>query len=126
MLESIKKLLNKNKVQFDMFNNTDNDNCKSKYNSLMYFLMGYIEDLKNNRYSKKDSRHYQNILKHNKETILMYLNMVEDVLNNQNIDEPKLNSEDLSYINVVRGNFNISTLDGKKIVVSLLSIQKTI
>ena len=119
MLESIKKLLNKNKVQFDMFNNTDNDNCKSKYNSLMYFLMGYIEDLKNNRYSKKDSRHYQNILKHNKETILMYLNMVEAVLNNQNIDEPKLNSEDLSYINVVRGNFNISTLDGKKIVVTI-------
>ena len=118
MLESIKKLLNKNKVQFDMFNNIDNDNCKSKYNSLMYFLLGYIEDLKSNVYTKKERQHYTNILKHNKETILMYLNMVVDILDNQNIDEALLNNEDLSYINVIRGNLDLTTLTGKKTVIT--------
>ena len=118
MLESIKKLLNKNKVQFNMFSNIDNENCKSKYNSLMYFLLGYIEDLKNNIYTKKGIQHYTNILKHNKETILMYLNMVIDVLNNQNIDETILNNEDFSYITDLKGTLDLTTLTGKKVVLT--------
>ena len=54
MIDSINKLLRNNQVTFDMYNNSNSDVYKSKYNSLIYFLAVFITGLKQNYYSKKE------------------------------------------------------------------------
>ena len=38
MLDKLKELFKKEQIDFDMYNNSNNDDCKSKYNNLIYLL----------------------------------------------------------------------------------------
>jgi len=118
MIDSINKLLRNNQVTFDMYNNSNSDVCKSKYNSLIYFLAVFITGLKQNYYSKKEKKYYIDTLKYNKETILMFLNLESDILSNQVIDENILLNENMDYIKILKGNLDLKTLDGKKLLLN--------
>lgn len=115
MLDKLKELLKRNQIDFDMYNNSNNDDCKSKYNNLIYFIAGFITELKHGNYSKKEKKYYLEILKYNRETILMYLNLANDILSNQVIDENILLNENMNYIKDLKGNLDLNTLDGKKL-----------
>lgn len=115
MLDKLKELLKRNQIDFDMYNNSNNDDCKSKYNNLIYFIAEFITELKHGNCSRKEKKYYLEILKYNKETILMYLNLVNDILSNQVIDENLLLNENMNYVKDLNGNLDLNTLDGKKL-----------
>ena len=115
MLDKLKELLKRNQIDFDMYNNSNNDDCKSKYNNLIYFIAGFITELKQDNYSRKEKKYYLDILKYNKESILMYLNLATDILSNQVIDENILFNENMNFVKDLKGNLDLNTLDGKKL-----------
>ena len=115
--EKIRNLFNKDETVFDMFNNKDNDECKTKYNYLIYFMLEYFMNDENNL-SIKEKQYYDRVLNYNKEAILLYLYVALDILGNQDIDEKILDSEDLSSINDLKGNLDVNSLKGKMIIVN--------
>ena len=116
--DGIRKKLFNNELDFDMFKNDDSDNCKDKYNNLIYLLIKIIEAPKNNIIDRFDLHKYTNLIEGNKEAILLYLHLVQDVLTNQSINEPKLDSTDLSFVTDLNGNLDINILEGKTIVLN--------
>jgi hypothetical protein len=118
MINKTNKLLKNNQIAFDMYNNLNSDDCKSKYNSLIYFIAIFITELKQGNYSKKEIKYYLDILKYNKESILMYLNLGNDILSNQVIDENVLLKENMDYIKDLKGNLDLITLNGKKLILN--------
>lgn len=115
MLDKLKELLKRNQVYFDMYNNSNNDDCKSKYNNLIYFIAGFVTELKQGKYSRKERKYYLDILKYNKETILMYLNLANDILSNQIIDENILLNENMTFVKDLKETLDLNTLEGKKL-----------
>ena len=118
MLNKIMELLKRNQIDFDMYNNSNNDDCKSKYNNLIYFIAVFINELKKDNYSRKEKIYYLDILRYNKEAILMYLNLATDILSNQVIDETILLNENMDYIKDLKENLDLNTLAGKKLVLN--------
>ena len=114
MLDKLKELFKKEQIDFDMYNNSNNDDCKSKYNNLIYFIAMYSSELKRGSYTRQEKKHYSNILKHNKEAILMYLNLAIDILSNQSINKDVLENTDLNFVKDLNGNLDLSTLKGKE------------
>ena len=114
-MNKIMQPFKKNRIDFDMYNNLNNDDCKSKYNSLIYFVAEFITNLKQGSYSRKEKKYYLDILNYNKEAVLMYLNFAVDILSNQVINEDTLLNENMNYVKDLNGNLNLDILDGKKL-----------
>lgn len=117
-IDIIRNILKRNKVELDMFTNKDSDNCKDKYNNLIYLLTEFIVESKDINLNKLSSIKYSKLLNYNKDAIILYLNLVEDVLTNQTIDETILDNKNMSFITDLNGNLNLNTLEGKKLVLN--------
>ena len=99
-MNKIMQPFKKNRIDFDMYNNLNNDDCKSKYNSLIYFVAEFITNLKQGSYSRKEKKYYLDILNYNKEAVLMYLNFAVDILSNQVINEDTLLNENMNMLKI--------------------------
>ncbi len=116
LMDDLIKIFKRNDVDFDIFKNIDSDDCKDKYNNLIYFFSVYIMNLKSKKLDRREMKAYDDILNYNKDALLMYLNLCLDILDNQVVDNSALEKEDFSGITDLNGNFDLTTLDGKKIV----------
>lgn len=107
---------NKGNKFIDMYDNTDYNDCKSKYNALIYILCSFYDHhFKSFRYTNED---IFETVKYNKEALTLYLYIIKSILNDQQIDPYLLNASDLSFINVLKGTMDITTFDGKRIVLN--------
>ena len=117
-MDVVRSIFKKDKVEFDMYFNNNSDDCKDKYNNLIYLLTEIIVESKKTNMINFSKIKYARILDYNKDAILLYLNLAQDVLTNQNINETVLDNSDLSFINDLNGNLNFNTIDGKKNIIS--------
>lgn len=106
---------NKNNKLLNVFDNIDSDDCKSKINILIVLLLKYV-DLINYKPKMVNNKEYKKTLIQNKEAVMLYLRLSLDVLCDHNINEKILDNENLDYICDLKGNLDLKSLKGKKLL----------
>lgn len=80
IIERVKGLIKSKSLKLDMYSNYDHNDCKSKYNSLVYLLCHHINE--QDKSFLGYGRDLEKIFTKNKEALLLYLFVIKSILSN--------------------------------------------